>query len=78
MHADHSDFQLRGAEGEAELIARAALEVRPGDAVVIADYGCAQGRVSADVLVRIAVDTIRSTDSDVPIFVHHDDLLSTM
>lgn len=75
-YVEHSDFQLRGAEVEAELIARAALEIRPGDAVVVADYGCAQGRVSADVLVRIAVDTIRSGGSDVPVFVYHNDLLS--
>lgn len=76
MYAEHSDFQLRGAELEAELIAGAALEIPPTDSVVIADYGCAQGRVSADVLVRVAVDTIRSMRSDVPIFVYHNDLLS--
>ena len=43
--------------------------------VVLADYGCAQGRVS-NALVGIAVRRIRQHEPDVPIHVVHDDVLA--
>jgi hypothetical protein len=76
LYDHHDEHQLRGAVLEAGLVSRAATELAPGGAVVVADYGCAQGRVSVGVLVRTAIDEIRASHPELPIFVYHNDLLS--
>jgi hypothetical protein len=74
----HSEHQQRDAAAHADLVAQAAdrIAVDPASgAVVLADYGCAQGR-SSNVLLRTAVERIRAQHPDVPISVVHNDLLS--
>jgi hypothetical protein len=76
LYEQHSDLQMRGAAAEVDLIRRAAADVTTESSIAIADYGCAQGRVSTELLVRSVVAEIRSSDPRVPIFVYHNDLLS--
>lgn len=73
----HSEYQMRGALSDAELVNALADELRPDDAgstIVIADYGCAQGRVS-NVLIRWVVERVRARERDIPIAVYHNDVL---
>jgi hypothetical protein len=73
----HSEYQMRGALSDAELVSALADELRPDaakGAIVIADYGCAQGRVS-NVLIRKAIERLRAREPDMPIAVFHNDLL---
>jgi hypothetical protein len=74
----HSDHQERDAAANRDLVASAAGRVVPDPskgAVVLADYGCAQGR-SSNPLLRVAVERIRDVDADVPVSVVHNDLLA--
>lgn len=74
----HSAAQSRDAASQVDLVAEAASRIAPDTAkgsVVIADYGCAQGRVS-NALLRVVVERVRAIDPDVPITVVHNDLLS--
>jgi hypothetical protein len=74
----HSDHQARDAAGNRDLVASAATRVVPDPskgAVVLADYGCAQGQ-SSNPLLRVAVERIRETHVDVPISIVHNDLLA--
>lgn len=74
----HSEGQQRDAAAHADLVADAARTIEPDperDSVVIADYGCAQGR-SSNTLLELAVDAVRERDLDVPITVVHNDLLA--
>jgi hypothetical protein len=73
----HSDYQMRGALSDAELVSQLADEVIPNPArgtIVIADYGCAQGRVSS-VLIHRVIEQLRAREPDVPVAVYHNDLL---
>jgi hypothetical protein len=73
----HSDYQMRGAISQADLVDSIAAELVPNEGrggLVLADYGCAQGRVT-NVLIRGAVERIRAGYADVPISVYHNDLL---
>lgn len=58
----------------ADAAGRAAGAPAP-EAVVLADYGCAQGRVS-NALIQAAIDEVRRAHRDLPIMVIHNDLLS--
>lgn len=73
----HSDYQLRDARSQTSLVGAAADQIvtRPDLPVVLADYGCAQGRVS-NALVKVAVRGIRQRNPDVPICVYHNDVLA--
>jgi hypothetical protein len=74
----HSDYQMHGAMSEVELVDSLAAELIPNrerGGLVIADYGCAQGRVT-NLLIRHAVERIRSGHPDAPISVCHNDLLT--
>ncbi len=73
----HSDYQVRGATSHTDLIVEAAqqMETAGCDAVVIADYGSAQARTSNAVLTS-TIETIRATDTQIPICVYHNDLLA--
>jgi hypothetical protein len=74
----HSDYQLRGAISEAELVESVAAELVPDEergGLVIADYGCSQGRVT-NLLIRRAVERIRAGYPEIPLSVYHNDLLS--
>ncbi len=78
VYDHHSDYQLRGAISQADLIESIAAELVPDDGrggLVIADYGCAQGRVT-NLLIRRAVERIRAGFPDAPLSVYHNDLLS--
>ncbi len=74
----HSDYQMHGAMSEVELVDSLAAELTAdperGD-LVIADYGCSQGRVT-NMLIRRIVERIRSGYPDTPISVCHNDLLT--
>jgi hypothetical protein len=74
----HSEYQMRGALSHAELVRAAADRIAPDAArvaVVMADYGCAQGRVS-NALIRVALERLRGAHPEVPVFVYHNDLLT--
>jgi hypothetical protein len=73
----HSEYQMRGAMTSAELIDAAVADIDPAarDTLVIADYGCAQGRVT-NALIHGAITRTRRTHRDVPIAVYHNDVLS--
>ena len=74
----HSDYQMHGAMSEVELVDSLAAELTPDrerGGLVIADYGCAQGRVT-NMLIRRVVERIRSGHPDTPISVCHNDLLT--
>ncbi len=74
----HSEYQMRAGLSHENLVAAAASEVVPDEergSVVVADYGCAQGRVS-NPLIHEAVDRIRERHRDVPICVYHNDLIT--
>ena len=78
VYDHHSDYQMRGAMSQAELVESIAAGLAPaGDrgGLVIADYGCAQGRVT-NMLIRRAVEKIRERHPDTPLSVFHNDLLS--
>lgn len=74
----HNEHQMRGGILHTDLIATAASKISPDarrGSVVLADYGCAQGRVS-NPLIRIAIDRVRSLHRNVPVQVYQNDLLS--
>jgi SAM-dependent methyltransferase len=74
----HSAYQMLGATSHAALVVDAARRVAPDSdraEVVIADFGCAQGRVS-NVLIKDAIEEIRGRRGEVPICVFHNDLLA--
>lgn len=73
----HSEAQVRDARSQADLVAAAADRVPLGERgpVVLADYGCAQGRASVD-LLRVAVEHVRGRDAEVPVLVIHNDVLA--
>ncbi len=78
VYDHHSDYQMRGAISEAELVETTAAGLVPDEgrgALVIADYGCAQGRVT-NMLIHRAVEKIRAGYPDLPLSVYHNDLLS--
>ncbi|MEM9513403.1 MAG: hypothetical protein AAGA42_00990 [Actinomycetota bacterium] len=70
----HSDHQARDAEAQHAQVAALAQAITIGDQVVIADYGCGQGRVSTP-LVEAAIVAVRERDRDVPVFVVHNDVI---
>jgi SAM dependent carboxyl methyltransferase len=77
VYDQHSDYQLRGALTDLDLVGDVAAEIVPDPergSVVIVDYGCAQGRVT-NALLHVAVERLRDRDADVPINVYHNDLL---
>jgi len=77
FYDENSAYQMRGALSDAELVAHLAGELAPTRArgtIVIADYGCAQGRVS-NTLIQMAIDRLRSHEPEMPIAVYHNDLL---
>ena len=73
----NSEAQARDAMSQVDLVAGAARRVAAlaPEAVVLADYGCAQGRVS-NALIQSAIGEVRAADRDLPIMVIHNDLLS--
>jgi salicylate 1-O-methyltransferase len=78
IYDHHSDYQMLGAISQAELVESIAAELVPDDergGLVLADYGCAQGRVTS-MLIKRAVDRIRAGYPDVPLSVYHNDLLT--
>jgi SAM dependent carboxyl methyltransferase len=78
VYDHHSDYQLRGAISEIGLVESIASTLAPGKergALVIADYGCAQGRVT-NLLIKRAVERIRAGYPEIPLSVLHNDLLS--
>jgi hypothetical protein len=78
MYDHHSDYQLRGASSQVELLESVAAELVPNEergGLVIADYGCAQGRVT-NMLIHRAVERIRARHADAPLSVYHNDLLT--
>lgn len=78
VYDHHSEYQLRGAISEIELVESLAAKLAAGEepgGVVIADYGCAQGRVT-NVLIRGAIERIRAEQPEVALTVLHNDLLS--
>lgn len=78
VYDDHSDYQLRGAISQLERVESVAGELVPDEGrggLVIADYGCAQGRVT-NVLIHRAVERIRAEHPHAPLSVYHNDLLS--
>jgi hypothetical protein len=77
IYDQNSAYQMRGALSDAELVAHLAGELAPNRAkgmTVIADYGCAQGRVSS-ALIQLAIDRLRSHEPEMPIAVYHNDQL---
>lgn len=72
----HSDYQLRGALAADQLIGDLAADIAPRDGrgVVLADYGCAQGRVTT-ALLHTALHRLRAHHPDVPVAVYHNDRL---
>lgn len=72
----HSEYQMRGALQADELIGELAGKIasRGRDALVIVDYGCAQGRVT-NALIHTAISRIRAVHRDLPVAVYHNDLL---
>lgn len=74
----HSEYQMRGALSQADLIAGAARRIAADHErrqVVIADYGSAQGAVS-NALIKMAVESLRADNKNVPICVYHNDVLA--
>ena len=74
----HSEYQMRGAMSEADLVESVASGLNPAEGrggLVIADYGCAQGRVT-NMLIRRAVQRVRERHPASPLCVFHNDLLS--
>lgn len=74
----HSEAQARDALSQSELVTEAAEAISDRSSlssVVIADYGCAQGRAS-NPLIRSAIDRVRRAHPDVPIMVVHNDLIT--
>jgi salicylate 1-O-methyltransferase len=77
VYDHHSDYQLRGAISQFDVIDSIAAELVPDDergGLAIADYGCAQGRVT-NLLIRRAIERIRASYPDLPLSVFHNDLL---
>jgi hypothetical protein len=77
VYDHHSDYQLRGAISQFDLVASIAAELVPDGergGMALADYGCAQGRVT-NLLIRRAIERIRAGYPDVPLSVFHNDLL---
>jgi SAM dependent carboxyl methyltransferase len=77
VYDHHSDYQLHGAISQVDLIESIAAELVVDDdrgGLAIADYGCAQGRVT-NLLIRRAVERIRTDYPDLPLSVFHNDLL---
>jgi SAM-dependent methyltransferase len=72
----HSDYQLRGALAADELVGDLAANIEPRDGrgAVLADYGCAQGRVT-NALLRTALQRFRARHQDTPVAVYHNDRL---
>lgn len=70
----HSDHQAHDADAQHARVAALAQAIDIGDQVVIADYGCGQGRVSTP-MVAAAIGAVRSRDRDVPVFVVHNDVI---
>ncbi len=78
VYDHHSDYQLRGALSEVELVESLAAALTPAEkrgGLLIADYGCAQGRVT-NLLIKRAVERIRAGHPELPLSVLHNDLLS--
>jgi len=78
VYDHHSDYQLRGAISEIELVESLAAKLAVGeelDGAVIADYGCAQGRVT-NLLIGHAIERIRADHLEAALTVLHNDLLS--
>jgi hypothetical protein len=78
VYDHHSEYQLRGALSQIELVESLATALALGEkrgGLVIADYGCAQGRVT-NLLIKRAVERIRAGYPDLPLCVLHNDLLS--
>jgi SAM dependent carboxyl methyltransferase len=78
VYDHHSEYQLRGAISEIGLVESLAAALAPReerDGLVIADYGCAQGRVT-NVLIKRAIERIRASYPEIPLSVLHNDLLS--
>lgn len=74
---DNSGYQEEGARTEEQLVVDAAAAIpieEPRPEILIADYGCAQGRVSKR-LIGLAIDRIRAANTEVPITVCHNDVL---
>lgn len=74
----HSAAQTRDALSQADLVMAAAGQVVPQPAkgaVVLVDYGSAQGGVSV-ALMKAAIEQVRRHAPDVPISVVHNDVLS--
>jgi salicylate 1-O-methyltransferase len=77
VYDHHSDYQLSGAISQVDLIESTAGDLVPDDerrGIAIADYGCAQGRVT-NLLIRRAVERIRVGYPGLPLSVFHNDLL---
>jgi len=77
FYDENSAYQMRGALSDAELVAHLAGELAPSRAkgmIVIADYGCAQGRASS-ALIQLAIDRLRAHEPEMPIAVYHNDQL---
>jgi SAM-dependent methyltransferase len=78
VYDHHSDYQLHGAIAQAELVESIVADLVPDEArggLVIADYGCGQGRVTS-MLIRRVVERIRVGYPDLPLSVYHNDLLT--
>lgn len=78
VYDHHSEYQLRGALSEIGLVESLAAALAPREergGLVIADYGCAQGRVT-NLLIKGGVERIRESYPEIPLSVLHNDLLS--
>jgi SAM dependent carboxyl methyltransferase len=78
VYDHHSDYQLRGAISQVDRVESVAGELVPDEergGLAIADYGCAQGRVT-NMLIHRAVERIRAGHPDAPLSVYHNDLLT--
>jgi hypothetical protein len=75
-YSAHSDAQRAGAAPGLPMLERAAAEVplpTPGEALTIADFGCAGG-ANEMIPMAIAIDALRKRRSDLPVEVVHADL----
>lgn len=78
VYDHHSEYQMRGAVSEVGLVESIAAALAPAEergGLVIADYGCAQGRVT-NLLIKRAVERIRAGHPEIALTVLHNDLLS--
>ena len=78
VYDHHGEYQLRGAISEIELVESLAAKLAAGKELggaVIADYGCAQGRVT-NLLIGRAIERIRADRLEAALTVLHNDLLS--